>query len=462
MHRGVSAAVLGASAGKLASGSVAALGASAEGVVGLGEDSVAAMSAAALAVQNVVAWGLHDRLRQVRFYALVAALVGLGCAIASAYQIFWACFDPANGQDPTCLGRSPTTDALKAACSASTGVLLALIVARTYLEFGELKERGQLTEHETFLNSPQMPFLLIELAVCGAHCPAGVYGNSAFQARGTRYLYDLDSLFSVWMLTRLYLVVQMLRDAAGFSGLIARVIGRFNTVQLNSTFAFRSILREHPLSSVVAFFGITMVVEGYALHVFERPVCATDFALKAYWCADTSMGLKDFSDLSVSIWNAVITSLTIGYGDVYPVTHPGRIVSVISGLVGAVTTALLINSVAEFVRLPPDSEHGRRAVKVALLERKRRGAALLVVRCFMAHSPGPTPHSSFGATTSRTGPAAPGRLSSTVCVALLAPTTPRTTPSRPVTTRALPEPEKAGAPFLVAANVPFAKEGRPA
>ena len=211
------------------------------------------------------------------------------------------------------------------------------------------------------------------------------------------------------MLARLYLAVQILRDAAGFSGLIARVIARFNNVRLDSTFAFRSILRGNPLGVVVAFFGLTMVVEGYALHVFERPVCATDFALKASWCNDAAMGLKDFSDLSVSIWNAVITSLTIGYGDVvsrqpsaapaaiqagltkysfpaqYPVTHPGRIVSVISGTVGAVTTALLINSVAEFVRLPPDSERVQRAIRLAELERKRCLAATRVVRAFMAH-----------------------------------------------------------------------------
>ena len=359
--------------------------AAAEAAESFSAPAVAVASAAAYAASSALAWTLHDRLRQVRLYAVLAAAIGIGCAVAAANQIFWTCYNPDAGQDPNCFGRSMLTDALKAGATVSTAVLLVLIVVRTYLEFGELKERGQLTEHETFFNSPQMLPMLTELVVCAAHCPVGVYYNTTFRARGIAYLYDLDSLMSVWMLLRLYLVVQLLRDAAGFGGLIARVIGRFNNVRLDSTFAFRSILREYPLGVVVFFFGLTMVVEGYALHVFERPVCATDFAITAFWCGDASMGLKDYSDLSVSIWNAVITSLTVGFGDVFPVTHPGRIVCVASGIVGAITTALLINGVAEFSKLPPDGERVQKAIRLAELERERVRAAAAVVRAFMAH-----------------------------------------------------------------------------
>ncbi len=46
--------------------------------------------------------------------------------------------------------------------------------------------------------------------------------------------------------------------------------------------------------------------------------------------------------LSDSIYFSFITGLTIGYGDIYPETAIGRIVSVLIGLIGMVFTGLTV------------------------------------------------------------------------------------------------------------------------
>ena len=260
----------------------------------------------------VVDLSLRARLRLLRFLVVAVAIVGTAAAMSAASLVFWTCFDTSVGQDPACLGRSPRTDGLKLLCSASTAVLLLLLVARTYTEFLDLRRRGLLLRHETFLNSPLLPPLILELLVCGVHCPAFVYGSSGWPNRDHSIYYDHESLLSVWQLARVYLLVQLFADVAGFESPHARVIAKFNGVKLDALFAYRAISQNHPVGTVFFIFGMSICMEGYALHIFERPVCATPMAMNADWCNKSSMGLKDFSSFSISMWNAIVTGLTIG------------------------------------------------------------------------------------------------------------------------------------------------------
>ena len=255
---------------------------------------------------------LRARLRLLRFLVVAAAIVGTAAAMSAASLVFWACFDTSVGQDPACLGRSPQTDSLKLLSSAATAVLLLLLVARTYTDFLDLRRRGLLMRHETILKSPLLPPLILELLVCGVHCPAYVYGSSGWPNRDHFIYYDHDSLLSVWQLGRVYLLVQLFADVAGFESPHARVIAKFNGVKLDAHFAYRAISQNHPVGTVFFIFGMSICMEGYALHIFERPVCATPMAMNADWCNKSSMGLKDFSSFSISMWNAIVTGLTIG------------------------------------------------------------------------------------------------------------------------------------------------------
>jgi hypothetical protein len=107
-------------------------------------------------------------------------------------------------------------------------------------------------------------------------------------------------------------------------------------------------------------------VFAYALRVSERPVCMTPEALEVGWCGLYTLGTKDFRQFSVALWACIISSLTVGYGDVFAVTHAGRFVTVMLCLWGVVCVALLINAVANATQLKSDE---RRAFE-ALLRHK--------------------------------------------------------------------------------------------
>jgi hypothetical protein len=47
-------------------------------------------------------------------------------------------------------------------------------------------------------------------------------------------------------------------------------------------------------------------------------------------------------NITMSVWNVLITMCTIGYGDYYPVSHCGRVIGLITSFWGVLDTSLFI------------------------------------------------------------------------------------------------------------------------
>mmetsp|Transcript_48598 Transcript_48598/g.35778 ORF Transcript_48598/g.35778 Transcript_48598/m.35778 type:complete len:98 (+) Transcript_48598:877-1170(+) len=49
-----------------------------------------------------------------------------------------------------------------------------------------------------------------------------------------------------------------------------------------------------------------------------------------------------YINLTVAIWNILITMTTIGYGDYYPLSHAGRCIAIITAFWGVLDTSLFV------------------------------------------------------------------------------------------------------------------------
>lgn len=129
---------------------------------------------------------------------------------------------------------------------------------------------------------------------------------------------------------------------AGRAWKIVAVLARLIAIGGAATKEGRTILRRHAAGFALAVAGFTWVSSAVAFTLVE------DIGPRGR--------LRSFFD---ALWWATTTITTVGYGDVYPVTGPGRVIGAFTMLVGISTFAIVTAKIAEFlVRSPPDDVDG--------------------------------------------------------------------------------------------------------
>lgn len=140
-------------------------------------------------------------------------------------------------------------------------------------------------------------------------------------------------------------------------------------------FALKYLFMEHPfyvLCSYLVYFALYLSL---LLKLFESPIELRDQTSLSFW--------------SNAIWTSFVTMLTIGYGDCFPITYLGRIISVMTGIFGFTIFSLFVIAISNSIRFKT-SEY-----KTYLIIEKRRlkkiyanQAAKLItvfIKCYLSY-----------------------------------------------------------------------------
>lgn len=103
-----------------------------------------------------------------------------------------------------------------------------------------------------------------------------------------------------------------------------------NKVEDGFKFQLKANMINSPYESFFLTSGLAIILFAYIIRIFERP----------YWY---SIGRLDFSSIGDSIWLVIISMTTVGYGNMYPATWPGRGLMIIAIIFGAFLMALLVS-----------------------------------------------------------------------------------------------------------------------
>ncbi|MGA1196094.1 MAG: potassium channel family protein, partial [Candidatus Latescibacterota bacterium] len=124
---------------------------------------------------------------------------------------------------------------------------------------------------------------------------------------------------------------------------------------MRSIWRFVRSIVENQLVWIVSMIVVFALVIGYAILLFEK-----------------QPDREEFATLADGIWWAVVTMTTVGYGDEYPITTPGRIIGVALmfssiGLVSVFTATISSIFVARKIR------EGRGVEEAVLLREQALG-----------------------------------------------------------------------------------------
>jgi len=115
---------------------------------------------------------------------------------------------------------------------------------------------------------------------------------------------------------------------------------------------------ENPSRVSIILFVTSTFILAEVLRIFELP-----------WEINQNINSVDLKDYASAIWLIIITSTTVGYGDIYPHTSGGRIICVITAFWGTFLVSLLVLVVANVFDLSGDERQA-----IAFIKQSRSAA----------------------------------------------------------------------------------------
>lgn len=192
-----------------------------------------------------------------------------------------------------------------------------------------------------FTNHHSLRRYLFEFALLAYHIPVGV--DCYFGEGDTRM--HVSNL-NVFMLVRLYLLLDVMRNHSGFFGQQIHFIGMLNSVDtMGIPFNFKMMLKQNPAMLLLPMLCLVWISTACAVTIAER--------------ADPDANITRFDD---ALYFVLITMSTVGYGDYFPVTGLGRLVVVVGGVVGGTVIATLL--IAVFVNMTETSKEENFVINV--------------------------------------------------------------------------------------------------
>ncbi|XP_048857116.1 small conductance calcium-activated potassium channel protein 3-like isoform X4 [Brienomyrus brachyistius] len=260
--------------------------------------------------------------------------------------------------------------ALKCLISLSTVVLLGLIIAYHAREVQLFLIDNGADDWRIAMTTERVLLIALELLVSAVHPVPGDFtfhwqARLAFSYTPSLAKADVDMVLSVPMFLRLYLIARvMLLHSKLFTDASSRSIGALNKVHFNTRFVMKTLMTICP-GTVLLVFSISLwIIAAWTVRVCERYHDAQDVT----------------SNFLGAMWLISITFLSIGYGDMVPHTYCGKGVCLLTGIMGAGCTALVVAVVARKLELTKAEKHVHNFMMDTQLTKRIKNAAANVLR----------------------------------------------------------------------------------
>ncbi|XP_039984302.1 small conductance calcium-activated potassium channel protein 1b isoform X2 [Xiphias gladius] len=259
---------------------------------------------------------------------------------------------------------------LKGLISLSTAILLGLILMYHAREIQLFMVDNGADDWRIAMTFERILFVMLELLVCAIHPIPGHYvftwtARLAFSYTASVADADVDIILSVPMFLRLYLIGRvMLLHSKLFTDASSRSIGALNKINFDTRFVMKTLMTICPGTVLLVFSVSCWIIAAWTVRVCERYHDAQEVT-------STFLG---------AMWLISITFLSIGYGDMVPHTYCGKGVCLLTGIMGAGCTALVVAVVARKSELTRAEKHVHNFMMDTQLYKKIKNTAANVLR----------------------------------------------------------------------------------
>ncbi|XP_072917339.1 small conductance calcium-activated potassium channel protein 2-like isoform X1 [Hemitrygon akajei] len=302
---------------------------------------------------------LFEKRKRLSDYALIFGMFGIVVMVIET-ELSWGIYNKS----------SMYSLLLKCLISFSTFILLGLVIAYHAREVQLFMIDNGADDWRIAMTYERIFFISLEMVVCAIHPVPGRYmfhwkARLAFSYTMSETWADVDIILSIPMFLRLYLIARvMLLHSKLFTDASSRSIGALNKINFNTRFVMKTLMTICP-GTVLLVFSISLwIIAAWTVRVCERYHDNQDVT----------------SNFLGAMWLISITFLSIGYGDMVPNTYCGKGVCLVTGIMGAGCTALVVAVVARKLELTKAEKHVHNFMMDTQLTKRIKNAAANVLR----------------------------------------------------------------------------------
>ncbi|KAM9215292.1 LOW QUALITY PROTEIN: small conductance calcium-activated potassium channel protein 2-like [Leptosomus discolor] len=299
---------------------------------------------------------LFEKRKRLSDYALIFGMFGIVVMVTET-ELSWGVYTK----------ESSYSFALKCLISLST-VIPGLIVMYHAREIQLFMVDNGADDWRIAMTYERIFFIALELIVCAIHPIPGQYlftwtARLAFTYAASVADADVDIILSIPMFLRLLIGRVMLLHSKLFTDASSRSIGALNKINFNTRFVMKTLMI-CPGTVLLVFSISSWIIAAWTVRVCERYHDKQEVT----------------SNFLGAMWLISITFLSIGYGDMVPHTYCGKGVCLLTGIMGAGCTALVVAVVARKLELTKAEKHVHNFMMDTQLTKRVKNAAANVLR----------------------------------------------------------------------------------
>jgi hypothetical protein len=238
----------------------------------------------------------------------------------------------------------------------------------------------------------------MEILIISIHNPPLYSDSYGYADMGSVNIYVMrsETLMASFNMLRLYLIWRVIRDWMVNDLPKRRTLAGFQRLSIGSAFAIKRMLNSwYSLVYLTALWFSLLFLLAYWFRAVEvtacqlpgvpnserNPRCDAPGASEWYMSGNAFKKVNDYY-LYNSMWFMIITSTSVGYGDIVPTTSMGRFISAVSALVGLVCMSLLTASMANQLQWSGDEANANVLLKREIARLKRREMAAYIIQAY--------------------------------------------------------------------------------
>lgn len=183
---------------------------------------------------------------------------------------------------------------------------------------------------------------------------------------------DIDLFFSVFVPFRVYLLFKFYAFYSKWGDDRAERVCKESNAEGGVGFALKAEIRDRPYFVVFFLMVTSIILFGYCLRNTEIAFMK-DVPLRLF---------QDWTYLWNGFWCITVTIFTVGYGDYYPHTHFGRIITIVACLWGTFLLSLMVVAITNTMELSPQQLKAYNEIKQLMVEKKYKSKALNLIRYY--------------------------------------------------------------------------------